>query len=158
MITPITVSAPAISPRISTPFQCSWLTPRASALLTEWSAMHGYSDRVRQRTRQSTKPRNPSGTRYCEDAEPVCASPNRIPVRIAATQVPRSRPATVIRIRRRPPKMKPRKKNSSQIGAITHTKMVAATSAPVLLLTPSSLGSLSLPCRPISDAYTAVTT
>ena len=40
--------------------------------------------------------------------------------------------------------MKPRKKNSSAIGAITHTNTEAATSAAVLLLTPRSLGSLSL--------------
>ncbi len=41
--------------------------------------------------------------------------------------------------------MKPRKKNSSAIGATTHTNTAAATSAAVLWLTPSSLGSLSLP-------------
>ena len=46
-------------------------------------------------------------------------------------------------MRRSAPKMKPRKKNSSQIGATTQTNTAAPTSAAVLLLTPSSLGSLS---------------
>ena len=63
----------------------------------------------------------------------------------AATQTPMFRPATTIRHPRSTPKMKPRKKNSSAIGAITQTNTEAATSAAVLLLTPRSLGSLSLP-------------
>ena len=46
--------------------------------------MHGYSEPVRQRTMQSMKPRKPSGTRYCDEAEPVWTSPNRIPVITAA--------------------------------------------------------------------------
>ena len=58
--------------------------PSASELLIEWSAMHGYRDLVRHRTRHSTNPRNPSGTRYWDDAEPVCASPNSSPVSTAA--------------------------------------------------------------------------
>ena len=41
--------------------------------------------------------------------------------------------------------MKPRKKNSSAIGAITHTNTAAPTSAAVLVLMPRSLGSLSVP-------------
>ena len=86
------------------------------------------------------------------------ASPNRIPVIAAATQTPMLRPAIVTRICRSAPKMNPRKKNSSTIGATTHTNTVAPTSAAVLLLIPSSLGSLSLPCRLSSDAYTAVST
>ena len=48
-----------------------------------------------------------------------------MPVRIAATQTSTSRPAIVRCQRRRAPKMKPRKKNSSAIGAITHTKTAA---------------------------------
>ena len=90
-------SATTISPRISPAFQLSWLTPSASELLIECSAMHGYSEPVRQRTMHSTNPRNPSGTRYCGEADPVCASPNRIPVMIAATHAPMLRPATAIR-------------------------------------------------------------
>ena len=71
--------------------------------------------------------------------------PNRIPVSIAATQVPMLWPRTLMCQRRSAPKMKPRKKNSSQIGAITHTKMAAPTSAAVLVLIPRSVGSLSVP-------------
>ena len=41
--------------------------------------------------------------------------------------------------------MKPRKKNSSQIGATTQTNTAAPTSAAVLVLIPSSVGSLSVP-------------
>ena len=44
--------------------------------------------------------------------------------------------------RRSAPKMKPRKKNSSQIGATTHTKTAAPTSAAVLVLTPEVPGQL----------------
>ena len=43
-------------------------------------------------------------------------------------------------------------------GHIAPPTESAAISAAVLLLTPSSLGSLSLPCSLTSDAYTAVTT
>ena len=42
------------------------------------------------------------------------------------------------------PKRKPRKKNSSQIGAIAQTNTAAATSAAVLWVAPSSLGQLVL--------------
>ena len=41
--------------------------------------------------------------------------------------------------------MKPRKKNSSAIGASTQTKIAAPTRAAVLVPTPRSLGSLSVP-------------
>ena len=67
-------------------------------------------------------------------------------------------PATRTRIRRSAPNRNPRKKNSSRIGATTQTNTAAATSAAVLLLTPSSLGSLSVPWSLISDAYSAVMT
>ena len=101
-------------------------TPSASELLIEWSAMHGYSEPVLQRTMQSTKPRNPSGIRYCEEAEPVWARPNRMPVTIAATQTSRCcDQRSSMCHRRSAPKMKPRKKNSSAIGAITQTKTAA---------------------------------
>ena len=63
----------------------------------------------------------------------------------AATQVPMSCPAIANRIWRSAPNRKPRKKNSSAIGAITHTNTAAATSAAVLCVAPSSLGSLSVP-------------
>ena len=80
-----------------------------------------------------------------------------MPVMIAASQVPELPPATAIRLRRRAPKKKPRKKNSSAIGAITHTNTAAVTKATVLRLTPSSLGSFSLPFSPNKFAYTVVT-
>ena len=51
--------------------------PSATALLAECSAMHGYRDPVRHRTIQSMKPRNPSGIKYCDEAEPVWTRPNR---------------------------------------------------------------------------------
>src|SRR3984885_10315327 len=87
VIAPTTASPPAIKATISPPFQCSWLTPSASELLTECRAMHGYSDPVFQRTRHSTNPRKPSGMRYCALAEPACARPNSRPVSTAATHV-----------------------------------------------------------------------
>ena len=64
----------------------------------------------------------------------------------AATQGPRSRPPTRSGSRRRAPKKKPRKKNSSATGAIAHTNTDAAISAAVLCVTPRSEGSLSDPC------------
>ena len=84
------------------------------------------------------------------------ARPNRIPVTTAATQTPISRPATLILHRRSAPKKNPRKKNSSAIGAITHTNAAVPISASVLRSTPKSLGSLSLPCRLNSAAQIAV--
>ena len=68
------------------------------------------------------------------------------------------RPAITTFIRRRAPNTNPRKKNSSAIGAITQTKIPAATSAAVLWLAPSSEGSLSLPCSLNSCAQIAVAT
>ena len=41
VIAPTTVTEAASSATIAPASQCSWLTPRARALLTEWSAMHG---------------------------------------------------------------------------------------------------------------------
>src|SRR6516165_11797684 len=136
VMAPTTVTEAATSARIAPPSQCSWLTPRARELLTEWRAMQGYSDRVFHRTMQRTNPRNPSGIRYWEEADPVWASPNRIPVIIAATQVPRSWRPIMMCHRRSAPKMKPRKKNSSAIGATTQTNTPAATRAAVLDPTP----------------------
>ena len=109
------------------------------------SAMQGYSEPVRQRTRQSTKPRKPSGIRYCAFADPVWASPNKSPVITAATHGRAAGGGSFQR--RRAPNRKPRKKNSSAIGAITQTNTPVAIIAAVLLSTPSSLGSLSWPCR-----------
>ena len=73
-----------------------------------------------------------------------------MPVSTAAIQVPTSRPMTMTRIRRRTPKKKPRKKNSSHTGATTHTNTAAAISAAVLWVTPRSLGSLSFGGRKIA--------
>ena len=65
----------------------------------------------------------------------------------AATHTLRSRPATVSRILRNVPNRKPRKKNSSQIGATAQTNTAVITIAAWLWVSLSSDGSLSLPCR-----------
>ena len=57
-----------------------------------------------------------------------------------------SRPATMIRQPRSAPKKKPRKKNSSAIGAITQTNTAAATSAAVLCVD-AELARAACRCR-----------
>ena len=59
---------PAINATIAATDQPSW-TPSASELLALCSAIPGYSEPVRQRSRQSTNPRNPSGMRNAGCAE-----------------------------------------------------------------------------------------
>ncbi len=59
--------------------QPSWLTPSASALLALCRAIQGYSEPVRQRTMQSTKPRKPSGIRYSERRRPEMGQPEQDP-------------------------------------------------------------------------------
>ena len=62
-------SADTNSTPISQP-QC-WETPKASELFTQCSAMHGYSDPVRSRSRHSAKPKKASGSRNAASADPT---------------------------------------------------------------------------------------
>jgi hypothetical protein len=84
---PVMASDPTISTAI-----CqvqSWLTPNATELLRQCSAMHGYSDPVRSYSTQSAKPKKASGTRNAGSDEPAWIDPNTTPVRIAAGHFPR---------------------------------------------------------------------
>ncbi len=111
--------------------------------------MHGYSDAVRTYSMHSRKPKNPSGTRKARSDEPAWITPNTRPVMIAAGHMPRHERSAV--------KKYPRKKNSSDSGAITQTSRATQTSATVLSSAPSSLGSLSSPpWTPSSATKTAV--
>ena len=97
------------------------------------------------------KPKNASGSRKAASAEPTWIAPKTSPVRIAAGHGPFQL--------RSAPKKKPRKKNSSAIGATTATRKATASSAKVLSLTPSSSGSLvSSGLTPRIDTHTSVKT
>jgi hypothetical protein len=62
----------------------SFMTLKAIALLTAWTAMHGYSERVCAYSRHRPTPKTMSGTSAPTGDDPTWMPPKTIPVMIAA--------------------------------------------------------------------------
>src|SRR5450755_2861197 len=129
---PITTSEAPINTITCQKGQLSRL-PYAIELFSECAAIHGYSEPVTRYSRHNPNPRKASGTRSTTGAEPTCTPPNSSPVMIAAGQVPLQLRSAV--------KMKPRNRNSSQIGATTHVSAALSRSSVVPSLAPNCSSS-----------------